>query len=117
MNNFSRQSASGGDPSPGNKAKSHRYCRHNLGPPPAHGKTNFDSGKSSDSSLSSSYRHGNDGGSLRVEQRTKLTPENTYDFDTIFFILNDIKKDFIHFHAVIVKYKKVPARTVFHMLL
>lgn len=39
-------------------------------------KPNFDSGKSSDSSLSSSYRHGHEGGSLRMDQRSKT--DNTY---------------------------------------
>lgn len=67
---------SSGDPSPGNKSKSHRYCRHNAGPVPHGGKANFDSGKSSDSSLSSSYRQGHDSGSLRMEQRSKHGSDN-----------------------------------------
>lgn len=67
---------SAGDPSPGSKSKSHRYCRHNAGQLPHGAKPNFDSGKSSDSSLSSSYRQSHDSGSLRVDQRSKHGSEN-----------------------------------------
>lgn len=88
------------DPASANKTKSHRYCRHAQGkfdwfsnifsngnhtmfgilvgaaPATHNAKPNFDSGKSSDSSLSSSYRHGHEGGSLRMDQRSKT--DNTY---------------------------------------
>lgn len=73
---YSRLSAA--DQSSANKTKSHRYCRHAQGAAAVtpSGKPNFDSGKSSDSSLSSSYRHGHEGGSLRMDQRSKT--DNTY---------------------------------------
>lgn len=50
-----------------------------IGSTPSHsGKPNLDSGKSSDSSLSSSHRHGHDSGSLRMDQRSKHLADNTY---------------------------------------
>ncbi|XP_031618570.1 uncharacterized protein LOC116337810 isoform X4 [Contarinia nasturtii] len=74
-NSYSRLSP--GDSASTGKNKSHRYCRHTQGSTPSHGGK-LDSGKSSDSSLSSSYRHGHDSGSLRVDQRSKHLADNTY---------------------------------------
>lgn len=56
-----------------------RLLSHSFtGSTPSHGgMPNLDSGKSSDSSLSSSYRHGHDSGSLRMDQRSKHLADNT----------------------------------------
>lgn len=65
------------------RSESHRYCRHSQGGSSSRSnKAHLDSGKSSDSSLSSThgYRRLQDGGSLRIgsQQRNKHGPDNSY---------------------------------------
>ena len=66
------------------RTESHRYCRHTQGGSSSrNSKAHLDSGKSSDSSLSSThgYRRLQDGGSLRIggsQQRNKHGPDSSY---------------------------------------